>query len=196
MLTNGMSRAIAVVLGLTLAVAALVSVSAQGGPPHYYYGTDTMAGDVVELIAGGETVGTATADATGWSIQADVDPADASFTLNGAAATADIMDAGEGSSEVSLSVASEDSMGEDSMGEDSMGEDSMGEDSMGEDSMGEDAMGEGEESMLNEDNDFPGTGSGGLAGSGGISAGLIGLLIALGAVAVTGLGLRRVRNRA
>ncbi len=189
MLTNGMSRAIAVVLGLTLAAATLVSISAQGGPPHYYYGTDAMAGDMIELIAGGETVGSDTADANGgWSIQADVDPDDASFTVNGAAATHEFMDAGEGASQVSLTVAAS---------EDSMGEDSMGEDSMGEDSMGEDAMGEGEELSLDEDdNGFPGTGSGGLAGNGGVSAGLIGLLIALAAVSVTGLGLRRMRNRA
>ncbi len=196
MLTNGMSRAIAVVLGLTLAVATLISVSAQGGPPHYYYGTGATAGDTIALHADGAMVESATVDANGgWSIQADVDPADASFTVNGEAATADIASAGEGASEVSLTVAaSEDAMGEDSMGEDAMGE---GEESMGEDAMGEDAMGEGEELSLDEDsNGFPDTGSGGLADSGGISAGLIGLLIALGAVAVTGLSLRRVRNRA
>ncbi|MDE2639730.1 MAG: hypothetical protein OXI03_04010 [Chloroflexota bacterium] len=43
---------------------------------------------------------------------------------------------------------------------------------------------------------MPNTGSGGLADAGGPSAGLVGLAIALGAAAVAGLGLRRVRNRA
>ena len=66
------------------------------------------------------------------------------------------------------------------------------EDGDGEDSMLE----EGEESMLDDANGYPDTGTGGLADNGGVSAGLIGLLIAIGAVAVTGLGLRRVRNRA
>lgn len=61
-----------------------------------------------------------------------------------------------------------------------------------EDKMGEDATSDGEESMLDEDsNGFPDTGTGGFAHSGGVSAGLIGLLIA-----VAGLGLRRVRRRA
>ena len=44
--------------------------------------------------------------------------------------------------------------------------------------------------------EYPGTGSGGLADGSGVSAGLIGLLIALSVAAVAGLGLRRVRNRA
>ena len=46
------------------------------------------------------------------------------------------------------------------------------------------------------DTEYPGTGSGGLADGSGVSAGLIGLLIALSVAAVAGLGLRRVRNRA
>ena len=45
------------------------------------------------------------------------------------------------------------------------------------------------------DSEYPTTGTGGLADGSGVSAGLIGLLIALG-VAAAGLGLRRVRNRA
>ena len=52
-----------------------------------------------------------------------------------------------------------------------------------------------DDAMLDEDVGMPATGTGGLA-DGGISAGLIGLLIALGAAAVAGLGIRRVRNRA
>ena len=59
-----------------------------------------------------------------------------------------------------------------------------------------------EDSMMDEDDDqmsdngYPSTGSGGLADSGDVSAGLVGLLIALGAAAIAGLGVRRVRNRA
>ena len=53
-----------------------------------------------------------------------------------------------------------------------------------------------EDDSMSEDVGMPATGSGGLADSSGISAGLIGLLIALGAAAIAGLGYRRVRNRA
>lgn len=66
-----------------------------------------------------------------------------------------------------------------------------------EDATGEDAASDGEESMLDEDsNGFQDTGTGGFAHSGGVSAGLIGLLFAVAAAAVAGLGLRRVRRRA
>ena len=46
------------------------------------------------------------------------------------------------------------------------------------------------------DSEYPTTGTGGLADGSGVSAGLIGLLIALSVAVVVGLGLRRVRNRA
>lgn len=230
-----MSKVVAAVTGVVAAIALLATAFAQpAAPPHYYYGTDGTPGDTIGLWDADGMVDDATVDANGgWSIQADVDPDDAVFSLNGEVANADKTPAGEGATQVSNLVVpepepeavdcpdegamSEDSMGEDSMGEDSMGEDSMGEDSMGEgmaedcpeDAMGEDAMGEdsmGEDSMgedgmdedasLDEDHAYPETGSGGLADNGGVSAGLIGLLIAIGAVAITGLGLRRVRNRA
>ena len=236
-----MSKVVAAVTGVVAAIALLATAFAQpAAPPHYYYGTDGTPGDTIGLWEPhgdhNDQVGEATVDAAGgWSIQADVDPDEAIFSVNGEVATADLTPAGEGATQVSNLVVpepepeavdcpdegamSEDSMGEDSMGEDSMGEDSMGEDSMGEDSMdamaedcpedamgedsmGEDSMGEDEESMLDEDtmgdedHAYPETGSGGLADNGGVSAGLIGLLIAIGAVAITGLGLRRVRNRA
>lgn len=201
-----MPRLAAVALTALLGVIALsASALAQPATPHLFFGSGLEAGDVVGL---GDA--SATADADGeWSIEstaavkAEVD--ENSFTLNGAAATASFVALGESGTQVTLTASEdamgedamgEDGMGEDAMGEDSMGEDSMGEDAMGEDSMGEDAMGDGEESMLDEDGGFPGTGSGGLADNGGVSAGLIGLLIALGAAAIAGLGLRRVRNHA
>ena len=72
----------------------------------------------------------------------------------------------------------------------------MEEDTMTEDTMEEDVM---EEDSLDTEDDgdqgYPDTGSGGLVDNSGVSAGLIGLLIALGVAAAAGLGLRRVRNR-
>jgi len=202
-----MPRLAAVALTALLGVIALsASALAQpSGPPHLFIGSGLEAGDVVGL---GDASAMAGADG-GWVIRSHTpDEVDEnSFTLNGGAATATLTSESDGVTLVTLAASEdamgedamgEDAMGEDSMGEDAMGEDSMGEDAMGEDAMGEDSMGEDEESMLDEDSDngFPGTGSGGLADTGGVSAGLIGLLIAIGAVAITGLGLRRVRNRA
>ncbi|MCY3557185.1 MAG: pentapeptide MXKDX repeat protein [Chloroflexi bacterium] len=217
-----MPRLAAVALTALLGVIALsASALAQPANPHAFVGTGLEPGDVVGLQEWHgdhyDQVATATADASGeWSINSadlgrdDVD--ENSFTLNGGAATASYTNISESLTSVALTAASsedgmgedgmgedgmgEDGMGEDGMGEDGMGEDGMGEDGMGEDGMGEDGMGEDEELSLDEDGGFPGTGSGGLADSGGVSAGLIGLLIAIGAVAITGLGLRRVRNRA
>ena len=207
-----MPRLAAVALTALLGVIALsASALAQPGNPHAFVGTGLEPGDVVGLQEWHgdhyDQVATATANASGeWSINSadlgrdDVD--ENSFTLNGAAATATYTNVNESLTSVALTAASsedgmgEDGMGEDGMGEDGMGEDGMGEDGMGEDGMGEDGMGEDEGLSLDEDGGFPGTGSGGLADSGGVSAGLIGLLIAIGAVAITGLGLRRVRNRA
>ena len=68
-----------------------------------------------------------------------------------------------------------------------------------EDTSDMDEAGEMEAEDADEDEgmptEFPTTGTGGLA-DGGFSAGLIGLLIALGAATIAGLGIRRVRNRA
>ena len=177
-----MPRLAAVALTALLGVIALsASALAQPGNPHAFVGTGLEPGDVVGLQEWHgdhyDQVATATANASGeWSINSadlgrdDVD--ENSFTLNGAAATATYTNVNESLTSVALTAASS------------------------EDGMGEDGMGEDEVLSLDEDGGFPGTGSGGLADSGGVSAGLIGLLIAIGAVAITGLGLRRVRNRA
>ncbi len=200
-----MSKIIAVVTGVTLAIAALATAFAQpGGPPHAFYGTGATPGDViVAQISHGDhydSVGEATVDADGsWYINVSgVDLDEIEWTVNGEHADAAITSEGESQSSVVLTIHMED----DSMMEE--GDDSMMEEGDGEDSM----MEEGEDSMMEEGDDdamldeegeslYPDTGTGGLADtSGGVSAGLIGLLIAIGAVAVTGLSLRRVRNRA
>ena len=104
-------------------------------------------------------------------------------------------------------VMEEDVMEEDVMEEDVMEEDVMQEDVMEEDVMQEDVIEEngddsldieGDSTMDDPDQlatDYSTTGTGGLADNSGVSAGLIGLLIALGVAAAAGLGLRRVRNR-
>ena len=197
-----MAKVIAVVLGVTLAIAALASASAQQEPPHRFYGTDATPGDeIAAVVPHGDhydTVGADTVNADGsWYIDVDRDMADdIEFTVNGAHAEAEITPRGSGQSQVTLTVA----MVEDSMDDDSMMED---DDSMMED---DDSMMDDDDSMMDDDDSMeddemlatapPTTGTGGLADNGGISAGLIGLLIALGGAAVAGIGVRRVRNRA
>ena len=175
-----MSRLAAVTLGLVLAAATLVSVSAQGAPPHHFYGTDGTPGDTIGLVdAMGNELGSATVDENGeWSISKSVDPDTVSYTLNGKAADADANSTGESQTQVTVTaMAMEDSMDEGDSMED-----------------GDSMMDDG--SMDDGHTEYPGTGSGGLADGSGVSAGLIGLLIALSVAAVAGLGLRRVRNRA
>ena len=187
--------AIAAAAALIGLVALGASALAQPALPHQFYGGGLSEGQVVGL---GEA--SATADASGnWSIQTTADVAEAadenSFTLDGKAATAELTSRGATLTEVALTVAmmeDDDSMMEDG---DSMMED---DDSMMED---DDSMMEDDDAMLDEDDSMgedvgmPSTGTGGLA-DGGVSAGLIGLLIALGAAAIAGLGYRRIRNRA
>ena len=203
----------ALALGLAVAVATLSLASAQDPqePPHTFYGGSGTAGEIVAAhSADGEKLGeTTVAEDGSWYIDVDRDEAEgATFTVNGEAAEAEITNRGSGLDEVSLTVVvveEDDSMmdegDEDSMMED--GEMSEDEDSMMEDdSMEEDSMMDEDDSVMDDsddqmsDNGYPSTGSGGLADSGGVSAGLIGLLIALGAAAIAGVGVRRVRNRA
>ncbi len=213
------TRIIGVALGLALALTALASATAQQEPPYRFYGTGATAGDeIVAMDASGDELGMATVDADGaWYIDVPVDKSEGvMFTLNGEKASANVTETGSGQAMVTLTVAMSDDHGEDSMSEDSMmgdddamdghGEDSMmddhGEDSMSGDSMmdDEDSMmdGHGGDSMMDGHGDgmhgYPNSGSGGLA-DGGVPAGLIGLLVALGAVSIAGLGLRRARNR-
>lgn len=200
-----MAKVIAVVMGVSLAIAALASASAQQSPPHRFYGTDATPGDEIAAVVlhddHYDAVGTATVDANGgWYIDVESDIAeDVMFTVNGDKAEAAITSQGDNQSSVVLTVAM---MEDDSMDDDSMMED--GDDSMMED---DDSMMEDDDDSMMEDDSMedddemlatapPATGTGGLADNGGISAGLIGLLIALGAAAVAGIGVRRVRNRA
>ena len=225
-----MSKVIAVVTGVTLAVAALVTAVAQDAPPHTFYGHNATPGDTIAaVVAHGDHYDTVDSTTVGddgsWSLEVPRDMADEiEFTLNGEHAHVTKSEIGAGLTEVSDvhvdepmmddAMDDDDSMMEDD--DDSMMEDD--DDSMMEDddSMMEDdddSMMEDDDSMMEDDDgsmmeddemeddemlatDPPTTGSGGLADNGGISAGLIGLLIALGAAAVAGLGVRRVRNRA
>jgi len=194
-----MTRVIGVALGVVIAIAAVASASAQQEPPHRFYGTGATAGDTIGVVddMGNELGSTTVADDGTWYIDVDRDSADdVSFTLNGKSAEFEVTPAGSGQSAVSVTAMAmeDDSMDDGSMEDgdelDSLeGEDSMEEDSMDDGSMEDDSMDEGT-------TEYPGTGSGGLADGSGVSAGLIGLLIALGVAAAAGLGLRRVRNRA
>ena len=191
-----MSRITALALGLAVAVATLSLASAQQEPPHRFYGTGATAGDMIGVVddMGNELGSTEVAEDGSWYIDVDRDDADnVSFTLNGKSADAEVTSAGSGQSAVAVTAMA----------------------------MEEPAMEEGEEGdeLTDGDGDLvdldgvtsrpwktatgiwatPSTrarGSGGLADGSGVSAGLIGLLIALSVAAVAGLGLRRVRNRA
>ena len=207
-----MSRLTALVLGLAVAIATLSLASAQQEPPFRYHGEGTGGDMIVAYDAEGMELGDATVANGVWYIDVDRDEADgATFTLNGEATTVELSSETSDSAKVALTVVMEedDSMmdegddGEMSEDDETMMEDGeMSED--GDSMMDEDSMEDGhmDESMEDDhmdesmsDNGYPATGSGGLA-TGGVSAGLVGLLIALGAAAIAGIGVRRVRNRA
>ena len=190
-----MTRVIGVALGVVIAIAAVASASAQQEPPHRFYGTGATAGDTIGVVddMGNELGSTTVAEDGSWYIDVDRDAAEGvSFTLNGKSADAEVTPAGSGQSAVSVTaMAMEDESMDDGSMEDGDELDSLeGEEgAMEDESMEAGAMDDGT-------TEFPDTGSGGLADGGGVSAGLIGLLIALGVAAAAGLGLRRVRNRA
>ena len=204
-----MSRMAALVLGLSVAIAALASAGAQQEPPHRFYGHGATTGDTIGVHMNNDDLtliaSAMVADDGSWYIDVDRDEAeDVVFSINGAVADSDVTSTGGGQSAVTLTamVMEDDSM----MDEGEDGEMSDDETMMEEDSeMSEDGEMSDEDSMMDEDdhmddamsdNGYPATGSGGLATDGGVSAGLVGLLIALGAAAIAGLGVRRVRNRA
>ena len=194
-----MTRVIGVALGVVLAIAALASASAQQEPPYRFYGTGATAGDTIGVVddMGNELGSTTVADDGTWYIDVDRDAAEGvSFTLNGKSADAEVTPAGSGQSAVSVTAMA---MEEPAMEEGEEGEEGeLAGDGDDGDLSGDDddlpAM-EGDENKMS-DTEFPDTGSGGLADGSGVSAGLIGLLIALSVAAAAGLGLRRVRNRA
>ena len=211
-----MTRVIGVALGVVIALVALASASAQQEPPFRYYGDGTDGDIVTAHDSMGEELGSSTVSGGSWYIDVDRDEAaGATFTINGEATTAVLSAQTTDSARVALTVVEvmeepadcpDESMMEgddDSMMEDdSMSEDG---DSMAADCPDDSMMDDDDESMMSDEDDsmmdgedvgMPSTGSGGLAGDSGVSAGLIGLLIALGAAAIAGLGLRRVRNRA
>ena len=179
------TRIIGAALGLALAVAALASATAQQEPPYRFYGMGATAGDeIAAMDASGTELGMATVAEDGsWYIDVPAGQSEGvMFTLNGAKAEAEVTEAGSSQAMVTLTVAMSDDHGEDSM----MGD----EDSMM-DGHGDDSMMDGHDNGMHG---YPNSGSGGLA-DGGVSSALIGLLAALGAVSIAGLGLRRARNR-
>ena len=203
-----MSRVGALVLGLAVAIATLSLASAQQEPPHRFYGHGATAGDTIGVHMNNDEltlIASATVDENGsWYIDVDRDEAEnVVFSINGAVADSEVTSQGAGQDAVTLTAMAmeDDSMmdeGEDGeMSEDETmmeedGEMSDDDSMMDEDSMDED--GHMDDSMA--DTGYPATGSGGLASDSGVSAGLVGLLIALGAAAIAGIGVRRVRHRA
>ena len=190
-----MSRVGVLVLGLAVAIATLSLTSAQQEPPHRFYGTGATAGDTIGVVddMGAELGSTTVAEDGTWYIDVDRDAVEGvSFTLNGKSADAEVTSAGSGQSAVAVTAMA--------MEEPAMEEGEEGD--LEGDEEGDLADLDGEETDMEEgdthmgDTEYPGTGSGGLADGSGVSAGLIGLLIALSVAAVAGLGLRRVRNRA
>ncbi len=195
-------------LGLAVAIATLSLASAQQEPPHRFYGHGATAGDTIGVHMNDDEltlIASATVDENGsWFIDVDRDEAeDVVFSINGAVADSEVTSQGAGQDAVTLTAMAmeDDSMmdegddGEMSEDDETMMEDD-GEMSDDDSMMDEDSMDDGhmEDSMA--DNGYPATGSGGLAADSGVSAGLVGLLIALGAAAIAGVGVRRVRNRA
>ena len=207
-----MLRVTGLVAALIAVVALGASAFAQTKTPHQFIGGGLESGDVV-AIAGTDL--TATADSSGeWYIKTSQDVADTvdehSFHLNGKSAGAEITARGESITEVTLTAMADSMMDDDDammddddamMDDDSMANEGDSEMMEETDSMHDDddkMMDDGEETMMGEDSmdSMPTSGTGGLADTSGVSAGLIGLLVALGAAAIAGFGLRRVRNRA
>ena len=200
-------KLVTLTLGVLVALSTVALTSAQSAPPHRFYGSDGMAGDTIGVHAEDLTLldSTTAAEDGSWYVDVDSEQAEgAVISINGTPVEAEITSTGSNQSSVSLAAAleklamqaEEDAMDDESMdGEegDAM-DDGMEDDSMSDDSMdGDDGM-DSDDSM--SDHAYPETGSGGLADSNGVSAGLIGLLLALSAAAIVGIGLRRVRNRA
>ena len=202
-----MTRVVGVALGLAVAIATLSLASAQQEPPHRFYGHGATAGDTIGVHMNNDEltlIASATVDENGsWYIDVDRDEAeDVVFSINGAVADSEVTSQGAGQDAVTLTAMAmeDDSMmdeGEDGeMSEDETMMEDDGEMSDDDSMMDEDSMEDGHMDDSMADNGYPATGSGGLAADGGVSAGLVGLLIALGAAAIAGIGVRRVRNRA
>ena len=202
-----MTRVVGVALGLAVAIATLSLASAQQEPPHRFYGHGATAGDTIGVHMDDDDltlIASATVDENGsWYIDVDRDEAeDVVFSINGAVADSEVTSQGAGQDAVTLTAMAmeDDSMmdeGEDGeMSEDETMMEEDGEMSDDDSMMDEDSMDDGHMDDSMADNGYPATGSGGMAADGGVSAGLVGLLIALGAAAIAGIGVRRVRNRA
>ena len=200
-----MQRILTVALGVVIALAALAATSAQQEPPHRFYGSGATAGDTIGVHANDDDLtllnsATVAEDGT-WYVDVDRDDAeDVVFSINGEVAEGEAMPTGGGQTSVSGLAVAEAMLDEGMEGDEDgemMDEDGEMMDEDGEMMDEDESMMEDEDSMMDEgDTGYPATGTGGLASDGGVSAGLIGLLIALVTVSVAGLGLRRIRNRA
>ena len=199
-------KLVTLTLGVLVALSAVAFASAQSAPPHRFYGSDGNAGDTIGVHSAGDLTlldSTTVAEDGSWYVDVDSEQAEgAVISINGTPVEAEITSTGSNQSSVSLAAAleklamqaEEDAMDDESMdGDDAMEDDSMSDDSMDGNDSTDDGM-DSDDSM--SDHAYPETGSGGLADTNGISAGLIGLLLALSAAAIVGVGLRRVRNRA
>ena len=189
-----MSRVVGLALGLAVAVATLSLASAQQEPPHRFYGTGATAGDTIGVVDDmGDEIASTTVDENGsWWIDVDRDAVEGvTFTLNGKSADAEVTSTGADLTAVSVTAMV---MEEPAMEDGEEGELTDGDGDLVDLDGDESAMEDGDGHM--GDTEYPGTGTGGLADGSGVSAGLIGLLIALSVAAVAGLGLRRVRDRA
>ncbi len=203
------------VLGLSLLLA---TAGAQQDPPFKYYGSDVEAGAEVAVWSAEEQLASATADADGvWYVevaQAVADD-DLAFSVNGVVANHVVGTSSSSQASVALTLPEEPAAddaasdaaadGDAADGDDG---DSMMSDGGADADSGDADDGDGDSMMSDgdapsDDGDataasgtFPATGTGGLASDSGLSAGLLGLLIAVSVVAVAGLGYRRMRSRA
>ena len=196
-------KLVTLTLGVLVALSALAVTSAQSAPPHRFYGSDGMTGDTIGVHTADLTLldSTTVGEDGSWYVDVDSEQAEgAVISINGTPVEAEITSTGSNQSSVSLAAALEKLAmeAEESMGEDEGMEGEDGDMDGDESMMGGDDDGnmEGDDDTSMSDHAYPETGTGGLADSNGISAGLIGLLLALSAAAIVGVGLRRVRNRA
>ena len=208
------------VLGLSLLLA---TAGAQQDPPFKYYGSGVEADAEVAVWSAGEQLASATADADGvWYVevaQAVADD-DLAFSVNGVVANHVVGTSSSSQASVTLTLP-EEPAADDAAGDAAADGDAAGDDAADSDD-GDSMMSDGDtdadsgdadaddgDSMMSDgdapsdDGDataasgtFPATGTGGLASDSGLSAGLLGLLIAVSVVAVAGIGYRRVRSRA
>lgn len=184
-----------IVLGLAALIALLawMSASAQPEPPFQVYG-DGEPGDVIAVYdESGNEQGKATVGAAGtWFVRLESTSADTvhllTFTINDEPATAEVTSSSSTLAEITLTPATADENGMTPESDDEMMEENG--DMMEEDDMMEDESMEEDQ----QEDAYPDSGSGGLAGNGPSTTALIGTLLVL-AVLITGAGVWTLRRR-